>query len=280
MQYRQLRMIGGKGGGQGQFAETLRGIALSRGDEILTVGDSSAIVFSTDGAFRRHWATSAPGHSIALADDGSVFIGEAGQIEIFDMKGNLTGSWRDERLLGRVTAIGFARDAVLVADANDRCIRRFDKTGKLVHNIGKDNRMKGFLIPNGDLDFSVDARGIIHAANPGKHRVERYTLEGALLGHIGRFDGLDPAGFPGCCNPTNVTVTHRDRIYVTEKAGPRVKAYDMEGNLLSVIADSGFEPGCKNMDIAVGADGTVFVTDTVRLHVVVLSPADQNAMRD
>lgn len=277
MEYRQLRTIGGKGGGKGQFAESLRAIALSRRNGIYAAGDSSVKVFGTDGSFQSQWATALPGESIAIGEDGSVFVGESGQLEIFSTSGKLLRTWRDDALLAKVTAIGFAGDSVLVADAGDRCIRRFDRSGKFLHNIGKDNRMKGFLIPNGVLDFSVDAGGIIHASNPGKHRIETYTLEGAYLGHIGRFDGLDPAGFPGCCNPTNVTVTGRDRIYVTEKAGPRVKVYDFQGNLLSVIANSGFDAACKNMDIAVGSNGDVYVADTVRLHTVVLTPAGPSA---
>ena len=135
-----------------------------------------------------------------------------------------------------MTAIDFVKDGVLAADAADRAIRRFDRGGKFLNDIGKDNRMKGFRIPNGVVDFSVDAADIIHAANPGRHRVERYTPAGELLGHFGRFDGIDPAGFPGCCNPTNVAVAGRDGIVVTEKAGPRAKLYHFSGKLLAVVA--------------------------------------------
>ena len=74
-----------------------------------------------------------------------------------------------------------------------------------------------------------------------------------MLGHIGRFDGIDPAGFTGCCNPTNVAI--HDGIYTTEKAGPRVKAYDFSGKLLAVIATDLFDANCKNMDIAVDSRG-------------------------
>ena len=96
----------------------------------------------------------------------------------------------------------------------------------------------------------MDVKGILHAANPGKHRVERYAPEGELLGQFGRFDGRDPAGFSGCCNPTNVAVTDGGRIWVTEKAGPRAMVYDSSGKLLEVIATRIFDPNCKNMAIA------------------------------
>jgi hypothetical protein len=107
--------------------------------------------------------------------------------------------------------------------------------------------------------------------------VERYTVKGELLGHIGRFGGLDPAGFSGRCNPTNVTLGDGDRIYVTEKAGPRAKVYSHDGELIAVIAADAFEAACKNMDIAVGAAGRVYVADTVTLNILAFeaeSPGD------
>jgi sugar lactone lactonase YvrE len=166
---------------------------------------------------------------------------------------------------------------VLAADSHGRAIRRYDATGRFLNDIGRNNRTGGFAIPNGVLDFSVDAGGTIHAANPGKHRIERYTPDGTLLGHIGRFGGLDPAGFSGCCNPTNVCVGNppsieSQRIYVTEKAGPRVKVHDFDGTLLSVIATDGFDANCKNMDLAVDTRGAVYVVDTVRLEIRVFEP--------
>src|ERR1017187_2384729 len=160
---------------------------------------------------------------------------------------------------------------VLAGDATGRAIRRFDPTSKFRNNIGRDNPLNGLLIPNGVVDFGVDAHGIIHAANPGKHRVERYTPAGELLGHIGHFHGTDPAGFGGCCNPTNVAV--RDRIYVTEKAGPRAKVYSFSGELEEVIAADVFDANCKNMNIAVNRRGRVYVGDTVRLAIFVFEPA-------
>ncbi len=100
--------------------------------------------------------------------------------------------------------------------------------------------------------------------------MERYAPGGELLGHIGRFDGIDPAGFTGCCNPTNVAI--RDAIYTTEKAGPRVKAYDFSGKLLAVIATEPFDANCKNMSIAVDSRGRVYVVDTVKAAIFVFEP--------
>ncbi len=272
MQYTQIQLLGGKGEADHQFKAALRGVAVDERGLVYAAGDQEVKVFDEAGRLRRRWSTSKPGQSVAVSGDGRVFVGQAAQVEIFDQGGNLAGTWRDEKRMGLVTAIGFAGGSVLLADARDRCIRRYDAGGAFVNDIGNDNRMKGFLIPNGVVSFSVDAKGILHAANPGKHRVERYTPEGNLLGHFGRFDGRDPAGFSGCCNPTNVAVTEGARVWVTEKAGPRVKVYDSNGALMTVIAAEVFDPNCKNMSIAVGSRGRVYVADTVKLTIFVFEP--------
>jgi len=272
MQYSQVRVLAGKGAEDDRFKEALRGVAAGGRDLVYAAGDREIKVFDDAGRLRRRWSTARPALSVAVSGDGRVFAGQDGQVEIFDPAGRLSDTWRDQVRLGLATAIGFFKTNVFLADARDRCIRRYDAGGKHLNDIGKDNRMKGFLIPNGVLDFGVDAKGILHAANPGKHRVERYTPEGELLGHFGRFDGRDPAGFTGCCNPTNVTVTDGARVWVTEKAGPRAKVYDSGGKLLEVIAADVFDPNCKNMSIAAGPRGRVYVADTVKLQIFVFEP--------
>ena len=179
----------------------MRGIAVDGHGQLYAAGDSEIKVFDAAGRLKRRWPTSRPAHSVAVASDGAVYAGELGQIEIFDGAGKLLNTWRDEKLLGRVTAIGFTKDSVLAGDAADRAIRRFDRGGKFLNNIGKDNPVNGLLIPNGVVDFAVDAHDIIYAANPGKHRVERYTAGGELLGHIGRFDGHRSGGVHGLLQP-------------------------------------------------------------------------------
>jgi hypothetical protein len=58
---------------------------------------------------------------------------------------------------------------------------------------------------------------------------------------------------------------------VTEKANPRVKVYDAQGNLLSVVATDVFDLNCKNMDVAVDGQGRIYVVDTVRLLIRVFA---------
>jgi len=277
VKYRPARRIGGKGPATDQFNESLRGIAIDGEDRLFAVGDSAVKVFNKEGELLRQWKTGLPGFSVAVHADGRVWVGQWQQVEIYDARGQLLDTWRDADRLGLVTAIGFGGDDVFLADAGARWIRRYDDQGALRNNIGDKHRKGGFHIPNGVVDFAVDGQGIIHVANPGMHRVERYTAEGEKLGYFGRFDGRDPAGFPGCCNPTNLALDGAGRVIVSEKAGPRAKVYSAEGELITVVAADVFDPRAKNMDVAVDSAGNIYVVDTVRLEIHVFEPQTREA---
>lgn len=272
MQYRQLRIISGKGTGEAEFRQALRGIALDAQGRLYAAGDSEVKVFDNAGKLSRRWPVNSPPYAVAVSPDGMVWTGQMGQVEVFDGAARLRRAWRDGARMGRVTSIGFLKDSVLLGDSAGRCIHRFDYAGKFLNTIGKDNPLAGLHIPNGVVDFGVDAQGVVHVANPGKHRVERYSPEGKLLGRMGKFTGPDPSGFSGCCNPTNVAVAGPDLLCVTEKAGPRAKVYDYSGKLLAVIDSADFDRNTKNMDVAVDRGGTVYVSDPARLDIVVFEP--------
>ncbi len=275
MEYRQTRTLGGRGSEPHQFGDALRGLALDDAGNLYAAGDSEIKVFDPDGGMLRRWPTGRPAWAVAVDGEGGVWVGEEGQVEVFSAAGELADTWGDERL-GLVTAVGFGGGDVFLADASARWIHRYDRRGTLLNHIGDHHRKGGFHIPNGTVDFAVDGAGVLHVANPGMHRVERYTPLGELLGYFGRFDGVDPQGFPGCCNPTNVTVATDGRVIVSEKAGPRAKVYDGEGNLLSVVAEGdAFDPGSKNMDLAIDSAGRIYVADTGRLRISVFVPAEE-----
>ena len=281
MRYRQIQVISGKGAQPEQFAEALRGIAVDGTGKIYAAGDHEIKVFDRQGKLLRRWDTALPAHCVALMGDNEVWVGEPGQIERFDSAGMRLGQWRDEERLATVTSICFWQDQVIVADARHRCLRRYDSAGTWISDIGADNRTRGFVIPNGHLDACIDKEGVICAISSGKFRIERYSLDGKLLGFFGHFGMRKPEDFTGCCNPTNLALTPAGNYAVTEKAGPRVKIIDGQGALITVVATDVFDPNCKNMDLAVDAEGTIYVVDTVRLNIHVFvrepEPADDGA---
>ena len=129
MDYHQVGVLGGKGAEPHQFTTALRGVAVDEGNRVFAVGDSEVKVFDSTGKLSRRWPTSRPGHSVAVGV--GVYVGQQGQVEIYDSSGKLLDTWRDPKHLGLVTAIGLLPDDVLIADARDRSIRRYDRQGNL-----------------------------------------------------------------------------------------------------------------------------------------------------
>ena len=278
MSYRMTRRLAGKGGAEQDFRHQLRAVLCGGQGHWLLAGDREVKVLDRHGERVQRWETARPGWSLAFdgdgGGDGNIWVGEPGQIEIFAPDGHLVDTWRDDDLFRLVTALVVTPDDVFVADAGSRWIHRFDRDRRLVNHIGDRHRKGGFHIPSGVLDFDRDEDGTLVVANQGMHRVERYEADGTARGHFGRFGHQDPADFPGCCNPTNLTLAPGGAIVVSEKAGPRVKVYDREGTLLEVVADDEpFDPACKNMDLAVDPDGAIAVADTVALCAMIFEPA-------
>ena len=274
MSYQRIGEIGRGPGGHSAFRETVRAAAFDPEGIWYLAGDTAVHALASDGSRIGNWSTALPAWSLSVDSRGSVWAGESGQIEVFSAEGEVENVWQDSERFGLVTAIGFAGDEIFVADAGSRWIHRFDQERVLINHIGDRHRKGGFHIPNGVVDFAVDLDGTLVVANPGMHRVERYRPDGESLGHFGQFGQHDPAGFPGCCNPTNLALGPEGEIVVSEKAGPRVKIYDPQGKLISVVAGGDdFAPECKNMDLVVTPDFRIGVVDPVKRVVVLFEEA-------
>ncbi|GMU81772.1 MAG: hypothetical protein AMXMBFR47_16430 [Planctomycetota bacterium] len=271
--YAHARTIGADG--PDRFRSALRGIACAADGGLYAAGDRKVVQYGPGGEARRTWEIGGAALCVAPQPGGCIFVGRPGALEIFEVSGCTADVWSEAERLGMPTAIGFFKREVLVGDFAGRCIRRFDRDGRFLNGIGTRPPAVGFRVCNGCLDFAVDGEGIVHVADPGRHRVSRFTREGELLGSFGRFDGIDPAGFPGCCNPTNLALTPEGRVVVTEKAGPRVKIYKGDGTLVEIIATELFDAGCKNMDVAVDSCGRIFVVDTVERVIQVFEPSPE-----
>lgn len=274
MTFRLLKSFGGQGTGPGLFSAAPTSLAFDSRGRLLISSGSSVQTFAPDFAPLSRWSTTSPAHSLAVATDGRVFTGHEGSVAIHEPAGRLLQTWSDPPRLARVTSIALSRDSAYLADAQARLIRRFSLAGKFLNDIGGDNPTHGFLIPNGVLACAADAQGVLHAANPAKHRIERYSPDGKLLSKTGRFDQLDPAGFPGCCNPCTFALDASGNLYLTEKAPPRAKTLSPEGRLRSVIATSLLDPLARNCPIAVDSRGRVFLADPVRflIHAFEVAP--------
>ena len=170
---------------------------------------------------------------LTISDDGRIYVGMKDHVEVLDAQGKPVASWEplgDEAVL---TSIARHKDDVFVADAGHRIVLHYDTAGTLVGHIGekdpdRTSRALSFPVPHFDLAVSRD--GLLRVADPGRNRIETFTLDGDLEFSWGeRSVGIK--GFCGCCNPVSFALLPDGGFVTAEKGLVRVKVYNSDGGL-------------------------------------------------
>jgi hypothetical protein len=232
----------------------------------------------------------------------AIFVGLKDHLEIYNKSGVLLKKWDSAGENAHLTSIAVSGDNVFVADAGNRIVDRYDKSGRLINRIGQkndDRNIPGFTIPSPYFDLAVGRDGLLRVVNPGLHRIETYTLAGDLESVWGEFSNK-VEGFCGCCNPVNFAILPgldvtgaKDKFITSEKGLTRVKVYDSKGKFIGVVAgpqqlieggkvevcDSPSECQMGGFDVAVGPDGRVFVLDTIKNIIRIFSSVQDSAQK-
>lgn len=254
--------LSGKGELPEQFQVRLCGIDIA-GDDLLAIGDREIKRFKSDGTFVQRFPTRDAGWCIT-ADADAMWVGMQGEIDRLDERGNIVETLGDPARLGRITSLASCDDLLFAADATNNTIHLFRK-GIWQREVGRDANTRGFMIPNGVLDMAIDpGEKILFVAHSQKHRVERYDLDGKYIDSFGRFGVKDPAGFGGCCNPTNVAVVCDDVIATSVKAPAAIKLYTSSGEFLVQSVGEPFDMNTKNIDLVANGRGRLYATDPLR----------------
>lgn len=111
----------------------------------------------------------------------------------------------------------------------------------------------------------LDPRGIavlgkrVFVADSGLHQVLEYTLEGERVGSFGGY-GVEPGRFR---DPRGLAAVE-DALYVCDTGNDRLQKLALDGTPLASAGARGFGKGemLRPSDVAVAADGGVYVTDT------------------
>ncbi len=267
-------------------------VAVGPYDCLYVAGDKAIKVFSENGSLLATMKLAAKPKSLTVSDDGKVYVGMPDHVEVYDGQGNQLASWDS---LGRnavLTSIAVSKADVFVADAGNRIVLHYDTTGKLINRIGgkaapaggEDRNVPGFVIPSPHFDLSVAKDGLLRVVNPGRRRMEAYTLDGELEFWWGE-SSVAVDGFCGCCNPVSFALLPDGGFVTCEKGLVRVKVYDSEGRFVGVVAGPDqlieadqariceFPDQCQAgaFDVAVDSKGRVFVLDTIKNLVRVFS---------
>lgn len=243
------------------------GIAVEPEDRIYVSGNDSVHVFNSDGTMRSSFHTNVPIRCLAVDDNHDLYLGMEDHVEVYDQKGVKKASWESLGEQAIITSLAVSKTSVFVADAGNKIVWKFDKSGTRLQRIGDKNEAKdipGFVIPSPYFDVVVDPEGFLWVANTGRHSLENYTVDGNFRTSWGEF-GMEIQGFSGCCNPSHFVILEDGSFVTSEKGLARVKVYNRIGNLVSVVAPTEqFMEGTVGLDLAVDSAQRIYVLDPMQ----------------
>jgi hypothetical protein len=256
-----------------------RRLALGPGPAIYVAAGNYISVMDSAGAVTSEIALAAPARCLSVTPAGILYAGLRDHIEVFDARGQRQAAWEAPAKRTWFTGLVVTDKEVFAADAGNRVVLRYDRSGKLLGRIGEKNKERnvpGFIVPSPFFDLKAHQDGLLRVVNPGRHRVEAYTREGDFEFAWGK-PSAAIEGFCGCCNPVSLALMADGRFVTCEKGLPRVKVYSAQGEFESVVAGvEAFSENAKacaandpsdctkgGLDAAVDADGRVYVLDLV-----------------
>ena len=243
------------------------GIAVDSDNNIYVSGDKNVLIMNNEGQAQATISTAETAFCLDVDTNGDVYLGMDDHIEVYDRDGAKKTQWESLGDKALLTSIVASNDYVYVADAGNRFVWKYDKSGNVLLRIGEKNEAKdipGCVVPSRFFDVSIDPDGFLWVVNPGRHSLENYTPEGDLRTSWGKYS-MDIEGFVGCCNPIHITILDDGMFVTSEKGIARIKVYNRLGNLESVVAGPDqFIEGTAGLDLANDSDGKVYVLDPMK----------------
>jgi len=263
-----------------------RRVAIGPEDSLYLAAGNFVTIFRSDLTKLGEISLSGPARCVAADTDGTVYVGLKDHVEIFDAKGQRKEPWGIPAAKTWFTGLAVAENDVFAADAANRVILRYDKSGKIGGRIGEkdpNRNIPGLITPSPFLDVEIAKDGLLRVTNPGRHSVEAYTFKGDLEFSWGK-PTMAIDGFCGCCNPINLALLPDGRYVTCEKGLPRVKIYREKGEFESVVAGpeafpeslrtgaglSKSDGSMAGLDAAVDSRGRIFVLDQLAGEVRVM----------
>jgi len=242
-----------------------RGLAVGPQDRIYVAGDTGVRVFEPDGRLALAFKTGGEPGCLAVAADGTVFVGLVDHMEVHDAAGKRSAAWPCPGVGTLLRSVAVQDDRVFAADAGNRVVLCYDRAGALVRRIGKastgDEDEGFFLRSNDHFDLAAGPDGALWVANAGRFRLERWTSEGELKWLWGA-GSTKVQDFFGCCNPAHFALLPGGGFVTSEKGLLRVKTYSPEGVFDAVVAPpTDFSEEAGSLDVAADSRGRVLVLD-------------------
>jgi hypothetical protein len=256
------------------LAASPRCFARAPGGSIWVAGGAELLQMSGSGAEITRVPLMAAATALDFDADGTMLVAEGRRVELRDGTGALERVFTDldaEALVVSIAIDPLSSD-VFLADAGNKVILRYSMAGTFLGRIGEIDETKGipgFVIPSPYFSIAVSPDHRLFAANPGRHGIEVYSYDGALLESFYR-PSFAIDGFAGCCNPACIFVLDSGHILTVEKGIKRIKIVSPTGELLDLVADE--ESLALNFlgdGALAGPDGRLLVLDRVARAILV-----------
>lgn len=157
-------------------------------------------------------------------------------------------------------------ESLYVADMGNRLFWNVSLEGRMIAKWGEKDPEKnqpGLVVPSPYLELTLDAQNRLWGVNPGRHSVDLYDENFAVVRSWGFASARTP-GFCGCCNPTHLIALADGTFLTCEKGLPRVKQYSPKGELIGlVVPPDHFEAGNESIVIAARSAEDVLVMNPV-----------------
>lgn len=268
--------------------DRVKSVAASPLGFILVAGNRAIRIFNPSGSQQREIPLDRPPHCLHATDSGDILVGFADHFEIFDCHGQ--AQLRSPRMGPPTffTSITTNSQAVFLADAGNREVVVCElPSARLIQRFGKKGQppgAPGFVVPSPYFDLAIHHEQLF-IANPGRLRVEQYSLDGQFQGSWGE-PGMAINRFCGCCNPVFISFTKTGDLITTEKGLARANLYSASGTFKGAIAGPSqlvddkrlARRACEDcrlggaFDAASDDSGRIFILDPFRKTVRVFTP--------
>ncbi len=256
--------------------ERPRNLAVAKDGSILVCGDGGIRRFDAEGGELDASSIEGSVHAVTELPDGRILAALSGRVVVFGNDGRPLAEWPLPDVLPVSLAVSEKR--TYLADANGRVVRVLDFEGRTLDVIGQrdpEQGVEGFVVPSPYFCVRLAPDGLLRIANPGKHRIEAWTLDGSFELGWGR-PSYAVDGFCGCCNPVSFALLPDGGFVTGEKGLPRVKTYDCHGTFTGLVAGPEAFPdyvkaaqagtpkaASAGIYVAVDAGGRVLILDAI-----------------